>query len=125
MDLQELYESIDGSYKQAMTVLRVEKLVDKHIRKLPQNGVVDDLIAAGDTMDPQQLFETAHAVKGVCANLGLTGLASAASEITEEFRSGNPRKLTDEQVQERIHAIAVLYEKTKDGIARYEESKQE
>ena len=121
MTLRELYESIGADYDQAISVLRVEKLVDKHIRKLAKNGVVDNLIAAGDTMDPTLLFETAHAAKGVCANLGLTGLASGASEIAEEFRPGNPRTLTDDQVKERIRAIAALYERTKEGIKAYEE----
>ena len=72
MTLQELYQMIGGDYDQALRVLRVEKLIDKHIRKLPVNGVVEKLLEAGKTMDPTQLFETAHAVKGITANLGLT-----------------------------------------------------
>ena len=119
MTLQELYESIGGSYDQAISVLRVEKLVDKHIRKLAANGVVDKLIAAGETMDPTQLFEAAHAAKGVCANLGLTQLADVASEIAEEYRPGNPRTLTDDEVKEKLKTVAELYQKTKTGIERY------
>ena len=72
-------------------------------------------------MDPTLLFESAHAVKGVCGNLGLTKLAAAASEIAEEFRPGNPRTLTDAQVSERIRGIAELYAKTAEGIGRYGE----
>lgn len=119
MTLQELYESIDGDYDQAMRVLRVEKLVDKHIRKLTQNGVIDDLLAAGETMDPTQLFETAHAAKGVCGNLGLTAIAELASDIAEEFRPGNPRTLSDAEVAAKLQDIASLYERTKEGIERY------
>ena len=62
MTLKELYEQIGGDYEQALRVLRMDKLIDKHIRKLPAGGVADTLIAAGGTMDPTQLFETAHAV---------------------------------------------------------------
>ena len=40
MTLQELYRQIGGDYEQALKVLRVEKLADKHIRKLPGNGLV-------------------------------------------------------------------------------------
>ena len=82
MTLQELYQSIGGDYEQATRVLRMDKLIDKHIRKFTKNGVVEALLAAGNTMDPTALFETAHAVKGVCANLGLTALSDTASEIT-------------------------------------------
>lgn len=121
MTLQELYESIGGDLDQALRVLRVEKLVDKHIRKLPANGVVDNLLAAGEGMDPTQLFETAHAVKGVCANLGLLGIANAASDIAEEYRPGNPRTMTDDEVKAKLATIAELYDKAKAGIARYVE----
>ena len=122
MTLQELYESIGGDYNQAIRVLRMDKLVDKHIRKLTKNGVVERLIEAGQAMDPTELFEAAHAVKGVCANLGLTKIAEAASDIAEEYRSGNPRTLSDAEVAERLQAIADLYAKTVDGIKHYEES---
>ena len=122
MTLQELYAEIGGDYDQAIRVLRVEKLLDKHIRKLTKNGVVEQLLAAGKDMDPTQLFETAHAAKGVCANLGLVKLSSAASEIAEEYRPGNPRRFTDDEVKEKLAAIAALYQKTADGIQAYEES---
>ena len=121
MTLKELYDSIGGDYEQAMRVLRVEKLVGKHIRKLTQNGVVDGLLRAGETMEPTEMFEAAHAMKGVCANLGLTKLASAASELAEEYRPGNPRTMTDRQVTEKLRAIRALYEKTVDGIRQYSE----
>lgn len=122
MTLQELYQNIDGNYDQAIKVLRMDKLLDKHIRKLTKNGVVEQLLAAGKDMDPTQLFETAHAAKGVCANLGLVKLSSAASEIAEEYRPGNPRRFTDDEVKDKLAAIAALYQKTADGIQAYEES---
>ena len=122
MTVQELYNRIDGDYTQATNVLRMDKLIDKHIRKLPQNGVVDKLIEAGETMDATALFESAHAMKGVCGNLGLVKLAAAASELSEEFRPGNPRNFTDEEVKEKIAGISGLYEKTKAEIQIYEAS---
>ena len=122
MTLEELYRTIGGDYDQAIRVLRKEKLVDKHIRKLPANGVVEALLNAGQTMDPVQLFETAHAAKGVCANLGLKELADAASEIAEEYRPGNARTFTDAEVQEKLSAISRLYQRAADGIRQYEES---
>ncbi len=121
MQLKELYDSINGDYEQALKVLRVEKLIDKHIRKLTKNGVVEDLIKAGESKDANELFEKAHAMKGVCANLGLTVLSDAASEISEEFRQGNKRGMTDEEVDEKLAYIAELYEKTVEGIQKYEE----
>ena len=121
MTLKELYEQIGGDYEQALRVLRMDKLIDKYVRKLPKGGVADALIAAGGTMDPTQLFETSHAVKGNCANLGLANLSAAASEISEEFRPGNARHLTDAEVGEKLQQIDAMYRKAAEGIARYEQ----
>ena len=120
MTLAELYAQIGGDYDQALRVLRMDRLLDKHIRRLTANGVVDKLLAAGETMDATQLFESAHAAKGVCGNLGLTNLASAASEIAEEFRPGNERKLSDDEVKQQLDNIAKMYQITVDGIKEYE-----
>ena len=121
MTLQELYQSMGGDYAQAMRVLHVEKLLDKHIRKFPKNGVMETLLAAGEAMDPTQLFETAHAVKGVAANLGLTNISDIASDITEEFRPGTARKLSDAEISEKLAKIRELYQKAADSIKQYEE----
>ena len=119
MTLQELYQSIGGDYDAAMRTLRIEKLLDKHIRKLPQNGLAEALFAAGKTMNPTELFETSHALKGVCGNLGLTALYEAASEISEQFRPGKPRTMTDAEVQEKLGEIEALYRSCVDGIEKY------
>ena len=120
MTLKELYQQIGGDYDQALRVLRVEKLVDKHIRKLVKNGLIEALVNAGEAKDPTQLFETSHAVKGNCANLGLTNLSAAASEISEEFRPGNPRCFSDEEVKEKLKQIDVMYRQAAEGITLYE-----
>jgi HPt (histidine-containing phosphotransfer) domain-containing protein len=120
MTLQELYEQIGGSYEQATKVLRIDKLIDKHIRKFTKNGVVENLIQASEDLDPSQMFETAHAVKGVCGNLGITGLYDLASELSEEFRPGNERTMTDDEVRAKVEEVKALYEKTAAGIAEYE-----
>ena len=119
MTIKELYQNVGGDYDQAMRVLRMEKLMDKHVRKFPQNGVVEGLLEAVDGMDPTRLFEAAHAMKGVCANLGFTGLSSAASDVTEEFRPGNSRSLSDDEVKAKLADINALYAKTIEGIKEY------
>ena len=124
MTIQELYDEIDGDYDQVIRVLRMDKLVDKHIRKFTKNNVVENLLEAGETLDPTQMFETAHALKGVCGNLGLKGLYDLASELSDEFRPGNERQHTDEEVKVELDKVRALYEKTAAGIAAYEESNQ-
>ena len=121
MTLKELYASIQGDYDQATRVMRMEKLIDKHIRKLEGNGAVQKLLDAGAVMDGNGIFETAHAIKGVCGNLGLVKLSEAASALTEEFRPGHAREMSDDEVKERLDQVAALYKLTLDGIHKYTE----
>ena len=121
MTIQELYAEIGGDYEQAVKVMRMDKLIDRYVRKLRNSNVGELLAAAGETRDATQLFESAHAMKGVCANLGLNALASAAEVITEEFRPGAARKMSDDEVKTRLKDIGAMYQKTVDGIKRYEE----
>ena len=121
MTLRELYSQIGGDYEQALRVLRMEKLIDKHIRKLAANDMVGRLVGAAETMEPAELFDSAHALKGICANVGLTALSEMASEIADEFRSGSQRKLSDEQAKQKIAQMQELYRKTAECIRRYEE----
>lgn len=124
MTLKELYAAIGGDYDQAIRVLLIEKLIDKHIRKFPSIAVFPDLAQAGHTMDAARLFEAAHAIKGVCANLGLVRLAAVAAEVCDEFRPGRPRKLTDEEVRQKLGEIDALYRTASDGIRAYEQAGQ-
>ena len=121
MTLQELYASIDGSYDRAVQIMRMEKLINRYLSKFPNSGVYESLAAAGESMDPTALFESAHAMKGVCANMGFDKMAAAAGEITEEFRPGNTRSLSDDEVKARIADIGVMYRHTVDGIRQYEQ----
>ena len=121
MTLKELYESIDGDYDQATRVLRMEKLIDKHIRKFTKNGVMEKLLAAGEAKDSVEIFESAHAMKGICGNLGLKSLADPVSELSEEFRPGNERRMSDEEVDRLLAEVKERYQKVDEGIRRYEE----
>lgn len=121
MTLQELYTLIGGDYEQATKIMRRDRLIDRYIRKLSSSQVGESLAAAGEKLDATGMFESAHAMKGVCANLGLVTLSEAASELAEEFRPGTARKYTDAEVKEKLSAIAALYQRTIDGIRQYEQ----
>ena len=120
MTIQQLYEEIGGNYEQAVRVMKKDKLIDKYVRKLKDSDAGEQLAQAGEAMDAAKLFDSAHALKGVCANLGLDALANAADEITEEFRSGNSRKLTDAEVREKVEALLTRLRNTVKGIEAYE-----
>ena len=71
-----------------------------------QNGIVLDHITAGNAMK-------------IYYDLGLDKLADAANEISEEFRPGNPRRFSDDEVKAKLQSISILYQKTLDGIDQY------
>ena len=118
MTIQELYQNIDGDYEKAAELKTSIKYYD--VARIGAAGVVDAWIDAGKDMDPTQLFEAAHAVKGVCANLGLVKISEEASRITEEYRPGNSRTCSDDQVKEMLNNIGEMYKKTVEGIHLYE-----
>lgn len=122
MTIRELYQNIGGDYDQAIRILRVDKLIDKHIRKFTDNGVMDRLATAAESMDATELFEASHAAKGVCANLGLVKLSEEVSVISEEFRPGKSRKFSDEEVKARLKSIWEMYSHVAEEIRLYEES---
>jgi HPt (histidine-containing phosphotransfer) domain-containing protein len=119
MTIQQLYDRIGGNYEHAVRIMKKDKLIDKYVRKLKDSNVGDALAQAGETMDAVKLFESAHAMKGVCANLGLDALASAADEITEEFRPGNSRSFTDDEVKAKIAALDEDYRQVIACIEQY------
>ena len=47
MTLQELYTRIDGNYDHAVQIMRMEKLIDRYVRKFPAGSLNDALMAAG------------------------------------------------------------------------------
>lgn len=122
MTLKELYAGIDGDYEQAIRVMRIEKLIDKHIRRLPSNTIFAELDDAGAAMDKNRLFEAAHAIKGVCSNLGLVKLASVAADICDEFRPGCARRYSDAEIKEKIAEADALFAKASEGVKEYEQS---
>ena len=121
MTIRELYGLIGGDYDQAVKVMKMDKLIDKYVRKLENSGTDKMLAEALEAMDAKMLFESAHGMKGVCGNLGLTALAADTEIITEEFRPGNSRTMTDEEVRNKVAEILNSYEKTVEGIRRYTE----
>ena len=96
MTVKELYDRIDGDYGAALKIM-----------------------AAAETIDPDGLFEAEHTLKGVTANFGLTKISTLASRLTEEFRPGKERTMSDEEVREMLEAIRKLYTQTVDGIRAF------
>ena len=119
MTVQELYESIGGSYDSARRILPMDQLIAKFVVKFLDDKSFEKIEAASRAGDGNGIFEGAHAMKGVCANLGLDGLSQAASELAEEFRPGNTRTMDDAAVAAKVAELKVLYDRTMEGIQKF------
>lgn len=116
MTIQELYENIGGSYASAKKILPSDKLIGKFVQKFLSEESCKKLFAAYEAGDETGMFEASHALKGVCANLGMDELSRRASEISEEYRPTNQKTMTPEEVGARMAALKELYERTIAGI---------
>ena len=119
MTVKELYERIEGDYGAALKIMMADTMIAKFIVRVPDDPTYGRLMAAAEAMDPEGLFEAAHTLKGVTANFGLTKLSTMASNLTEEFRPGKERTMSDEEVREKLEAIRKLYTQTVDGIRAF------
>ena len=122
MTIEELYAEIGGNYEHAKQIMKMDKMISKYLLKLTSSGVCDNLKSASESLDGTSMFESAHAMKGVCANLGLDRLADAVGEVTEEFRPGAARKLSDDEVKERLQKIFEMYDRVAAGIEEYKKT---
>ena len=119
MTIQELYTQIGGSYDSAKRIMQMDKLIGKFIVKFLDEKSFERLTGAWAAKDAAGVFEGAHAMKGVCANLGLNNLSQQASDLAEEFRPGHARAMDDGAVDAKIAALQADYDKTIAGIRAF------
>lgn len=113
MELNDFFASVGGDYSQVLARLPGENMIRRFLGKFLRDPSHADLHAALEREDIESAFRAAHTLKGTAANLGLDGLAAAASELTEALRGADtlpPRHLVD--------ACDAAYRATVDQIAR-------
>ncbi|MCR4666380.1 MAG: Hpt domain-containing protein [Desulfovibrio sp.] len=122
MTIQELYDAIEGNYAGIKRVLPSDALIQNFILKFLEDTTVERLAKARDDQDASELFEAAHALKGICANLGLDALSRLASVVADEYRPQKPRTMSDEAIGAYLDEFEEKYRKTVDTIAKFKAS---
>lgn len=92
-NLEELYKAEGSDYK--ATVDRFggdEELLKHFLRKFASDKTFSELQAAVCNGKKEEAFRAAHTLKGICLNLGLNGLYTPVSELTELLRNGEVEK---------------------------------
>ena len=89
MNVRECYEIMNADYEE----VKRRFLSDSRIRRFDllflKDASMTDLRAAMEKKDCESAFQAAHTLKGVCLNLGFSGLYEPVNRITEMLRSGD------------------------------------
>jgi HPt (histidine-containing phosphotransfer) domain-containing protein len=82
-------------------------LMEKFIRKFPQDNTLQSLEAAIAAKDYQAIEETAHTLKGVSGNLGFTKLYELSAALVTAVRAKDYAKADElsPQVTEKCHEV--------------------
>ncbi|MBR3367775.1 MAG: Hpt domain-containing protein [Lachnospiraceae bacterium] len=89
MTVQECYTISGGDYEAAIGVFRREERICRFLRMFPEDPSFGELEEAMASEDAERAFHAVHTLKGVAANLYLTALHRAASDVTELLRAGD------------------------------------
>ena len=104
----DIREALDETFMGNVALYR------RMLAKFAASEIPAQLRAGFDAASVNDVFELAHELKGVCANLGLTPLEALASEITETARAGRldgVAECLDAFGQARARILAALEER--------------
>lgn len=119
MTIEELYERIGGDYAEAISRLRMDKLISKFVIKFLDDSTCRDLVECWRSGDVEGAFHAAHSAKGVCMNLALPKLAVPADAITEALRPGNDELRASTDVDALVNELEQAYQEAVEGIDAY------
>lgn len=119
MTLKDLYAQIGGDYDEAISRLRMERLVERFILRFLDDHSCQELIDAWASGDEDTSFKAAHTAKGVCANLSLTKLQDLSSQICEALRPGNEELKARTDITVLVEELKSAYAVAVNGIEAY------
>ncbi|MBQ7635911.1 MAG: Hpt domain-containing protein [Lachnospiraceae bacterium] len=118
MRLVDCYEQLEGDYSGVISRLMKESLVSKFLIMFLKDTQFNEFHSSLSEKNWENAFRNIHTLKGTCLNLGISKLASIASEITEELRGGVKRS----DITDRVKLLDAEYQKTVDLIKEYSEN---
>lgn len=86
MTIEQCYEEMGGSFSEVSARLPSARLIEKFVRKFPEDPSYEQLRRALADDCLEDAFRAAHTLKGVAANLSFACLRQSASTLTELLR---------------------------------------
>ena len=71
----------------------MEIMYVKYLKKLPEDKTFEELKAAVEADDGKEIEIKAHTLKGICGNLGLTGLYQKSDALVKAVREGRTEEI--------------------------------
>ena len=112
MTVQEFYEAVGGDYTAAKKILMNDRMIRMFLPKIAEDPCRAKLETAWKKQDRKEMFEALHAMKGVCANLGLTSLSRKASDALEPIRPGTDQTISEEELSGKVAAVCEQFDAT-------------
>lgn len=87
MTIQECYRDLGGDYAKTEKRLSNAGMIHRFLIRFPEDPTFSALCAAMDAGDREAAHTCAHALEGVCSNLGLAALLQSAIRLTAVLRA--------------------------------------
>lgn len=88
MTIEECYASFGGDYQDVLARFRDDVRIRKFALLFLKDDSKQNLCDFLKQGNVKEAFRAAHTLKGVCQNLGFSGLGRVSSEMTELLRAG-------------------------------------
>ena len=86
MTIKECYAMADADFDDVLKRLGSEAMVKRFAVKFLNDTSFKELKEGSRLHDGEKAFRAAHTLKGVCLNLGFSGLGKVSAELTEKLR---------------------------------------
>ena len=117
MNVKECYDLVRGDYEDVRRRFISDNRITRFALLFLKDDSMDGLRKAMEEENCELAFQAAHTLKGVCLNLGLTGLSEPVSSVTELLRSGDL-----ENARREMLWLERVYTETYEGLKALERS---
>ena len=118
MTMEECYRELGGNYAEVCKRLPNLSLIERFTARFPDDPSFHDLSREMENGNRAGAFRAAHTLKGVCANLSVTRLLEAVSQLTEVLR---PEADTiPDAAFALLEKVRQEYQHTVDTICKYQ-----
>lgn len=94
-----------------------EQMYHKFLKKLLEDTCYEQIVQGVTDCSASSVFTSAHTLKGVAANLGITPVQQLASQITEATRDKADADVDFEQIKTMVEQLEVKYKRSCELIA--------